>query len=107
MNWQQHILFYILAAITLSTSIIYFVLASNEYSHLIEFVAEGLEGKIPELQIEIGLFAGSGIIYLGLLGWVLVKKLKSITLLVIGNYFYNINNYLYCISHYRSSYHRC
>ena len=86
MNWQQHILFYILAAITLSTSIIYFVLASNEYSHLIEFVAEWLEGKIPELKIEIGLFAGSGIIYLGLLGWVLVKKLKSIlpySLLVI------------------------
>ena len=43
MNWQQHILIYILAAITLSTSIIYFILASNEYSHLIEFAAEGLE----------------------------------------------------------------
>ncbi|HJU60313.1 MAG TPA: hypothetical protein VJ583_11220 [Nitrososphaeraceae archaeon] len=78
MNRQQHILIYILAAITLSTSIIYFILASNEYSHLIEFAAEGLEGEIPELQIEIALFAGSGIIYLGLLGWLLVKKLKSI-----------------------------
>ena len=75
---QYNIIIYILAAITLSTSIIYFILASNEYSHLIEFAAEGLEGEIPELQIEIALFAGSGIIYLGLLGWLLVKKLKSI-----------------------------
>jgi hypothetical protein len=79
MNPQQHnILIYILAAITLSTSIIYFVLANNEYTHLIEFAAEGLEGEIPELQIEIALFAGSGIIYLGLLGWILFKRFKSI-----------------------------
>jgi hypothetical protein len=79
MNSQQHnILIYILAGITLSTSIIYFILASNEYSHLIEFAAEGLDGEIPELQIEIALFAGSGIIYLGLLGWLLIRKLKSI-----------------------------
>jgi TRAP-type uncharacterized transport system fused permease subunit len=69
---------YILAAVTLLTSIIYFILAYNEYTSLIEFAAEGLEGEIPELQIEIALFAGSGIIYLGLLGWILVKKLKSI-----------------------------
>lgn len=74
----QYIIVYILTAITLSTSIIYFLLAYNEYTSLIEFAAEGLESEIPELQIEIALFAGSGIIYLGLVGWLLVKKLKSI-----------------------------
>ena len=74
----QHIIVYILAAVTLFTSIIYFILAYNEYTSLIEFAAEGLDGEISELQIEIALFAGSGIIYLGLLGWILVKKLKSI-----------------------------
>ena len=74
----QHIIVYILAAVTLSTSIIYFILAYNEYTSLIEFAAEGLESEIPELQIEIALFAGSGIIYLGLVGWILVKKLKSV-----------------------------
>jgi hypothetical protein len=74
----QHIIVYILAAVTLSTAVIYFILAYNEYSSLIEFAAEGLDGEISELQIEIALFAGSGIIYLGLLGWILVKKLKSI-----------------------------
>jgi hypothetical protein len=74
----QHLLIYILAAVVLSTSIIYFILASNEYKSLVEFAAEGLDGEISELQIEITLFAGSAIIYLGLLGWILVKKLKSI-----------------------------
>ena len=74
----QHLVIYILAAIVLSTSVIYFILASNEYKSLIEFAAEGLDGEISELQIEIALFAGSAIIYLGLLGWILVKKLKSI-----------------------------
>jgi len=74
----QHLVIYILAAIILTTSIIYFILASNEYKSLVEFAAEGLDGEISELQIEIALFAGSGIIYLGLLAWILVTKLKSI-----------------------------
>lgn len=82
----QHIIVFILAAIVLSTSIIYFILATNEYQSLVEFAAEGLDGEISELQIEITLFAGSGIIYLILLGWILVKKLNNIvpyTLLIV------------------------
>ena len=64
----QHIIVYILAAVTLSTAVIYFILAYNEYTSLIEFAAEGLDGEISELQIEIALFTGSAIIYLCLLG---------------------------------------
>ncbi|HEX5186321.1 MAG TPA: hypothetical protein VFV86_05470 [Nitrososphaeraceae archaeon] len=75
---RNNILVYVLAAITISTAIIYFILAYNEYTSLIEFAAEGLDGEISELQIEIALFAGSGIIYLGLVGWILVNKLKNI-----------------------------
>ena len=74
----QHIIVFILAGIILSTSIIYFILATNEYQSLVEFAAEGLDGEISELQIEIALFTGSGIIYLILLGWILVKKLNTI-----------------------------
>jgi len=74
----QHLTVFILAAIVISTSIIYFILATNEYESLIEFAAEGLDGEISELQIEITLFAGSGIIYLILLGWILIKKLNNI-----------------------------
>ena len=90
----QHLLIHILAAVVLSTSIIYFILASNEYKSLVEFAAEGLEGEISELQSEIALFAGSAIIYLGLLGWILVKKLKSTTLFNSDNPFYDTNNYI-------------
>ena len=75
---REYVLIYILAAIVITTAIIYFILAHNEYTSLIEFAAEGLDGEISELQIEIALFAGSGMLYLGLLGWILVKKLKSI-----------------------------
>lgn len=42
----NHILVLELWAITLASSIIYFILASNEYTHLIEFAATGLEGEI-------------------------------------------------------------
>ena len=73
----QHLLIHILAAVVLSTSIIYFILASNEYKSLVEFAAEGLEGEISELQSEIALFAGSAIIYLGLLGWDFSSKIKK------------------------------
>ena len=58
----QHLIVFILAAIVLSTSKIYFILATNEYQSLLEFAAEGLDGEISELQIEVALFAGSGII---------------------------------------------
>ncbi|HET7642614.1 MAG TPA: hypothetical protein VFK40_03825 [Nitrososphaeraceae archaeon] len=74
----QHTTVFILAAIVLTTAILYFFEAYKEYTSLKENVAEGLLGEISENQIEITLFAGSGIIYLGLLGWILVKKLKSI-----------------------------
>ena len=52
---RNHILVYVLAAITIATSIIYFILAYNEYTSLIEFAAEGLDGEISELQIAIAL----------------------------------------------------
>ena len=75
---RQHIILYTFATVVLATALIYFILAYNEYTSLLEFAAEGLNGEISELQIEIALFAGSGIIYLVLLGGILVKRLKSI-----------------------------
>ena len=74
---REYVLILTLAVVVLATAIIYFILVHNEYTSLIEFTAEGLDGEISEHQIEIALFAGSGILYLGLLRWILVKKLKS------------------------------
>jgi hypothetical protein len=77
MNYDS-IIIYILAAVVLTTAVLYFIEAYKEYLSLKENAAEGLDGEISENQIEILLFAGSGIFYLGLLGWILIKKLKSI-----------------------------
>ena len=55
---RKYLLIYILSAIVLTTAVLYYILA---YTSLIEITAEGFDGKILELQIEIALFAGSGI----------------------------------------------
>jgi hypothetical protein len=86
MNSRDTIVIFTLAILIITTATFYFILAQNEYENLIEFAAEGLVGEIPELQIEVVLFAGSGIVYLGILGWILLKRLKSIlpyTILII------------------------
>ena len=104
----QHIIVYVLAAVTLATAIIYFIIAYNEYISLIEFAAEGLEGEIPELQIEIALFAGSGYNLFRLIRMDFSKEIKKhCSLFNINSYFYNIDNYICCIQDSRSSHNRC
>jgi hypothetical protein len=88
MKYRNTIVIFILAILIITTATFYFMLGQNEYENLIEFAAEGLVGEIPELQIEVVLFAGSGIVYLGILGWILLKRLKSIlpytTLIIVS-----------------------
>jgi hypothetical protein len=57
--------------------VIYFVVASQEYSDLIEFLQVGIQGETQEKQVEMTLFIGSGIVYLGLFVWILKTKLRS------------------------------
>jgi hypothetical protein len=61
----------------LSTAIIYFMVASQEYSDLLEFLDVGIQGETQEKQVEMTLFIGSGIVYLGLFVWILKTKLRS------------------------------
>jgi hypothetical protein len=61
----------------LSTAIIYFMVASQEYSDLLEFLDVGIQGETQEKQVEMTLFIGSGIVYLGLLAWIFKTKLRS------------------------------
>jgi hypothetical protein len=68
---------YILLVLIVSTAIIYFVVASQEYSDLIEFLDVGIQGETQEKQVEMTLFIGSGIVYLGLFVWILKTKLRS------------------------------
>jgi hypothetical protein len=68
---------YVLSAAIIATAVIYFLVASQEYSDLLEFLQVGIEGETQEKHVEITLFIGAGIVYLGLLVWILKTKLRS------------------------------
>ena len=71
------IIMYILLALIVSTAVLYFVVASQEYSDLVEFLQVGIQGETQEKQVEMALFIGAGIVYLGLFVWILKTKLRS------------------------------
>jgi len=71
------IIMYILLALIVSTAVIYFVVASQEYSDLLEFLEVGIQGETQEKQVEMTLFIGAGIVYLGLFVWILKTKIRS------------------------------
>ena len=71
------IIMYILLALIVSTAVIYFVVASQEYSDLVEFLQVGIQGETQEKQVEMTLFIGAGIVYLGLFVWILKTKIRS------------------------------
>jgi hypothetical protein len=77
------IMMYVLLAFMLATAIVYFLVASQEYSDLLEFQEVGIDGETQEKQIEMTLFIGSGITYIGLFAWILGAKLRSITPYVV------------------------
>jgi hypothetical protein len=68
---------YILLALIVSTAVIYFVVASQEYSDLVDFLQVGIQGETQEKQVEMTLFIGAGIVYLGLFVWILKTKIRS------------------------------
>ena len=68
---------YILLALIVSIAMIYFVVASQEYSDLVEFLQVGIQGETQEKQVEMALFIGAGIVYLGLFVWILKTKLRT------------------------------
>ena len=71
------IIMYILLALIVSTAVIYFIVASQEYSDLLEFLEVGIQGETQEKQVEMTLFIGAGIVYLGLFVWILKTKIRS------------------------------
>jgi hypothetical protein len=73
----SYIIRYILLALIVSTAVIYFVVASQEYSDLVDFLQVGIQGETQEKQVEMTLFIGAGIVYLGLFIWILKTKIRS------------------------------
>ena len=47
---------YILLVLIVSTAIIYFVVASQEYSYLVDFLQVGIQGETQEKQVEMTVF---------------------------------------------------
>jgi hypothetical protein len=76
---RNTIMMYVLLACMLTTAIVYFMVASQEYVDLLEFQAVGIEGETQEKQIEMTLFIGSGLTYIGLFAWIIGVKLRQIT----------------------------
>ena len=74
---------YVLLAFMLATAIVYFMVASQEYSDLLEFQQAGIDGETQEKQVEMILFIGSGLIYIGLFAWIVGAKLRTITPYVV------------------------
>ena len=68
---------YILLVLIVSTAVLYFVVASQEYSDLVDFLQVGIQDETQEKQVEMALFIGAGIVYLGLFVWILKTKLRS------------------------------
>jgi hypothetical protein len=73
----QNFVVYVLAALLISNAIVYLIVASQEYEDLIEFQQIGIDGETQEKQLEISVFVGASLLYLGLFIWVLKFRLKN------------------------------
>lgn len=80
---RTSIMMYVLLAFMLATAIVYFMVASQEYSDLLEFQQVGIEGETQEKQVEMTLFIGAGLAYIGLFGWIFRATLRTITPYVV------------------------
>ena len=68
---NQKITVYVLCAFLIASAIVYFLVALGEYTDWMELLGYGIEDETQEKLVEISLFVGSGIVYLGLFTWVL------------------------------------
>jgi hypothetical protein len=73
----QNIVVYLLAVLLISNVIVYLIVAFQEYGDLVEFLQIGINGETQEKYIEISVFVGAALIYLGLVIWVLKSGLKN------------------------------
>ena len=60
-----------------SNAIVYFIAAFQEYGDLVEFQQIGIDGETQEKHLEISVFVGAALVYLGLVVWVLKSRLKN------------------------------
>src|SRR6185312_1223910 len=88
MKVNQKIIVYSLSAFLVVTGIVYFMVANGEYQDYKELSDLGIKGETAEKQFEMTFFIVSGIIYLGLVVWVLklgkTKKYPFIACVIVS-----------------------
>ena len=82
------IIVYALCGILVATGIVYFLVAYGEYTDWVELLNFGIHDETTEKQVEITLFITSGLIYLGLVLWLIktrfMKKSPYIAAIVVS-----------------------
>jgi hypothetical protein len=82
------IIVYALCSITAATGIVYFVVAYGEYTDWVELLNFGIQDETTEKQVEITLFIVSGLIYFGIILWLVktrfLKKSPYIAAIVVS-----------------------
>lgn len=76
---RNSVLLFILCGLSLSTAIVYFLVATQEYANLLDYLSAGIKGENREIQIEMSLFISTGMFYIIMLIWVLKSKMKRST----------------------------
>lgn len=74
----NYILLIVLGGLIVSTSITYFIVASQEYSGMLDALSAGIVAEVHETQVETSFFIGVGVLYLGLLVWIFKHRFKNV-----------------------------
>ena len=79
---------YVLCGLMAATGIVYFVVAYGEYTDWMELLSFGIHDETTEKQVEITLFVTSGLIYFGIILWLIktrfIKKSPYIGAIVVS-----------------------
>ena len=79
---------YAVCGILVATGIVYFLVAFGEYTDWVELLNFGIQDENTEKMVEITLFITSGLIYLGLVLWLIktrfMKKSPYIATIIVS-----------------------
>jgi hypothetical protein len=82
------IIVYTLCGILAVTGIVYFLVAYGEYEDWVELLSFGIQDETTEKQVEISLFVISGLIYFGIVIWLVktrfIKKSPYIAAILVS-----------------------
>ena len=82
------LIIYALCGIMAITGIVYFLVAYGEYTDWMELLSFGIQDETTEKQVEITLFIISGLIYFGLVLWLIktrfIKKLPYMAAILVS-----------------------